>query len=92
MVNHARKEYYRTERDGSTTTTNSAESSFSLLKRGIIGTFHSVSKHHLPLYLAEFDFRWNQRKVTDGERTVAALKKAPGKRLTYKAIKKSGGA
>ena len=54
---------------------------FSLLKRGVIGTFHSVSKKHLPLYLAEFDHRYNTRKQSDGERTIAGMKKARGKRL-----------
>jgi len=67
--------------------TNTAESKFSLLKRGIIGTFHQVSKKHLPLYLAEFDHRFNNRKITDGERTVSALKLAEGKRLTLKPLK-----
>jgi transposase-like protein len=86
VVKHTVKEYARFE-DGQLTHTNTVESSFSLLKRGIVGTFHNVSKHHLPLYLAEFDHRWNHRKVSDGERTVAGLKKARGKRLTYKAIK-----
>ena len=46
----------------------------------MIGTFHQVSKKHLPLYLAEFDHRY----VTDGERTVSALKCTEGKRLTYR--------
>lgn len=69
--------------------TNTVEGSFSLLKRGIIGTFHSVSKKHLHRYLAEFDFRWNHRKVTDGERAGAAIRKTAGKRLTYHAIKKA---
>ena len=78
-VCHNRGEYSRGD-----VTTNGVESSFALLKRGIVGTFHQISKKHLPLYLAEFDFRWNQRKVTDGERTVAALKKSEGKRLMYK--------
>jgi hypothetical protein len=64
--------------------TNTIEGVFSLLKRGIVGTFHSVSGKHLPLYLAEFDHRWNHRKTSDGERTVAALKKAEGKRLMYR--------
>jgi hypothetical protein len=60
---------------------------FSLLKRGVIGTFHHVSKKHLPLYLAEFDARYSARKVTDGERTVTSLAKMEGKRLTYKTPK-----
>lgn len=78
-VCHGAGEYARGD-----VSTNGVESSFALLKRGIVGTFHQISKHHLPLYLAEFDFRWNKRKVNDGERTIAALKKMEGKRLMYK--------
>ncbi len=78
-VNHSAGEYVRGD-----AFTNTVESSFSLLKRGVMGTFHSVSEKHLPLYLAEFDHRWNLRNVTDGERTVQGLKKAEGKRLMYK--------
>jgi hypothetical protein len=85
-VKHSAKEYARRE-DGQVSHTNTVEGFFSLLKRGVIGTFHQVSKQHLHLYLAEFDHRYNHRKVTDGERTVAGLVKARGKRLTYKAIK-----
>jgi transposase-like protein len=81
-VNHRQKEYARKEGDF-TAHTNTVESSFSLIKRGVYGTFHNVSKKHLPLYLAEFDFRWNHRKATDGERTLSALKTADGKRLKY---------
>jgi transposase-like protein len=83
-VKHGIREYARGD-----VHVNTAESCFSLLKRGIIGTFHNVSAKHLPLYLAEFDHRWNHRKTTDGERTIAGLKKAEGKRLTYKAPMKS---
>jgi transposase-like protein len=86
-VKHSREEYARKEGDF-TAHTNTVESSFSLLKRGIVGTFHQVSKKHLPLYLAEFDHRFNHRKVTDGERTVSALKLAEGKRLTLKPLKR----
>ena len=86
-VKHSAKEYVRKERDFKVHT-NTVESKFSLLKRGIIGTFHQVSKKHLPLYLAEFDHRFNHRKSTDGERTVSALKLAEGKRLTLKPLKK----
>jgi len=63
---------------------NTAESFFSLLKRGVCGTFHHVSKTHLPRYCAEFEFRWNHRGVQDGERMEAAIRKAGGKRLIYK--------
>ncbi len=66
---------------------NHVESSFSLLRRGVIGTFRSLTTKYLPLYVGEFDFRFNQRKVTDGERMVAMLKKTTGKRTTLKALK-----
>ena len=85
-VKHSAKEYVRKEGEFKVHT-NTAESKFSLLKRGIIGTFHQVSKKHLPLYLAEFDHRFNNRQITDGERTFAALKTAEGKRLTLKPLK-----
>jgi hypothetical protein len=83
---HKKAEYWRKEGD-EIVTTNHAESSFSLLRRGVVGTFHTISRKHLHLYVGEFDFRFNQRHVRDGERTVAGLKKSTGKRLTYKAIK-----
>jgi transposase-like protein len=81
-VNHHIREYARGD-----VTTNSAEGYFSLLKRGVVGTFHHVSKKHLPLYLAEFDHRYSNRKITDGERTIESLLKMEGKRLTYKPLK-----
>jgi hypothetical protein len=65
--------------------TNTIESSFALVKRGIIGTYHNVSKEYLHRYLWQFDFVWNTRKLNDGERTIAAIQSAEGKRLTYKA-------
>jgi hypothetical protein len=64
--------------------TNSAESHFSLLKRGVYGTFHSISEAHLHRYLAEFDFRANTRDLSDGERAAALLAGAKGKRLLYR--------
>jgi transposase-like protein len=67
--------------------TNFAESYHSLLKRGIFGTFHHVSEKHLPRYLKEFEFRWNSRKTSDGDRTNAAIAATGGKRLTYKPLK-----
>jgi transposase-like protein len=79
-----KREFHRVEANGEVVSTNFAESSFSLLRRGVVGTFHSISRKHLPLYVAEFDFRFNNRKASDGERTVEALRKAEGKRLTYK--------
>jgi transposase len=62
---------------------NTVEGVFSLLKRGMYGTFHSVSRKHLHRYLAEFDFRYNVRKIEDGERTALAIRNASGRRLTY---------
>jgi transposase-like protein len=60
-VNHLAKEYVRYE-DGDCITTNTIESAFSLLKRGIIGSWHRISAKHLPAYLAEMEFRFNRRK------------------------------
>jgi len=65
-------------------TTNTAESYFALLKRGVAGTFHHISKQHIAKYCDEFAFRWNHRKVNDGTRAEHAILGAEGKRLTYK--------
>ena len=77
-TNHSRHEYLR-----GLVHSNTAESYFSLLKRGIMGSFHHVSVKHLHRYCDEFSFRWNYRKDSDAARTAAALKAADGKRLTY---------
>jgi len=82
-VKHCANEFSRHEGEN-VVTTASVESFFSLLKRGVIGTFHHISAQHLPLYLAEFDHRHTCRKMTDGQRTDAGLTKAAGKRLIYK--------
>jgi transposase-like protein len=58
-VNHSHKEYVRV---GTDIHTNTVESAFSLLKRGIIGSWHKISTKHLPAYLAEMEFRFNRRK------------------------------
>ncbi|HEX3357427.1 MAG TPA: IS1595 family transposase [Tepidisphaeraceae bacterium] len=79
-VNHSVGEYQNAEG----LNTNTAESYFGLLKRGLHGTFHHVSKHHLHRYCSEFDFRWNGRTASDTERRDAAVKGAEGKRLMYK--------
>lgn len=60
-VNHGAREYVRYE-DGECVTTNTIESAFSLLKRGIMGSWHKISAKHLPAYLAEMEFRFNRRK------------------------------
>ena len=58
-----------------------------ILKRGVVGTFHSVSEQHLQRYCDEFSFRWNTRSalgIEDTERAALAIKGARGKRLTYR--------
>ncbi|HEY5296435.1 MAG TPA: IS1595 family transposase [Verrucomicrobiae bacterium] len=80
FVNHGTKQYA----DGNVTT-NTAESSFAILKRGIMGIYHAVSKEHLHRYVGEFDFRWNTRYLNDGERTVLAMQGAISKRLVMPA-------
>lgn len=80
-VNHSAGEYVR-----GIAHTNTVESSFAILKRGLYGTFHNVSEAHLQRYADEFDFRWNHRVklgFSDTERTVEMLKGIKGKRLMY---------
>ena len=83
-VIHSHGEYSRRNADGSKSGINSCESFFSLLKRGVYGSWHHVSREHLPKYANEFAFRWNTRFLTDGGRTEAAIGMVTGKRLTYK--------
>lgn len=78
-VCHSAREYVRGD-----VHTNTAESSFAIVKRGLMGIYHSVSKKYLHRYLWQFDFVWNHRKLNDGERTVLAIKSAEGKRLMYR--------
>jgi transposase-like protein len=77
-VRHSAKEYARGD-----VNTNSVEGFFSIFKRGMRGVYQHCKEKHLHRYLAEFDFRYNTRKITDMERTVAAVRGAEGKRLTY---------
>ena len=82
VVNHTLKEYSRGD-----VTTNTVESSFAILKRGLYGTFRHVSEQHLQRYVTEFDFRWNTRTklgFSDVDRAEVALKNIGGKRLTYR--------
>jgi transposase-like protein len=79
-VNHKAKEYSRYE-GGICVSTNSVEGYFANLKRGINGVYHHVGKQHLHRYLSEFDFRYNARKLNDGDRSLLAIKGVNGKRL-----------
>ena len=84
VVNHSKDEYV--SKDGKTHI-QTAEAFFAILKRGVFGTFHSVSEQHLQRYVTEFAFRWNNRSalgVEDFERAAELLKGAAGKRLTYR--------
>lgn len=81
-VRHNIKEYVNPENPN--IHTNTIEGFFSLLKRGIIGVYHNVSKKHLHRYCSEFEYRYNTRDVDDGDRTSMAIKKAEGKRLRYR--------
>ncbi len=81
-VNHGIEEYVRGDAH-----TNTVESYFATLKRGITGTYHHVSQQHLKRYLAEFDFRYNERAkldVNDADRAKRAVRGVVGKRVTYK--------
>jgi transposase-like protein len=81
-VNHRSGEYVR-----GPVYTNTVESYFAILKRGLYGTYHHVSSKHLRRYCGEFDFRYNNRSalgVEDMQRTTNALAGIAGKRLTYR--------
>jgi RNase P/RNase MRP subunit p29 len=84
VVVHSKGEYVK--KDG-ITHTQTVESFFSLLKRGVFGSFHSVSEQHLQRYVDEFAFRWNTRSALgseDIERANLLIKATAGKRLTYR--------
>jgi len=83
-VNHSRGEYQRKHDDGSIASINTAESFFSLLKRGVVGAWHHVSRKHLPKYANEFAFRWSHRNITDGERLQRFVPMIANKRITYR--------
>jgi transposase-like protein len=81
VVNHSAREYVTT---GGFKHSNTVENFFSIFKRGVIGTYHHMSEAHLARYCREFDFRYNNRKISDAERTTIAIKGARGKRLMYR--------
>lgn len=82
VVNHGIDEYVRGE-----AYTNTIEGYFSILKRGIVGTYHHVSPQHLKRYLGEFDYRYNERQsleVDDALRMEKSIQGIVGKRMTYR--------
>ena len=81
VVNHTAGEYGRGR-----VHTNTVEGSFSIFKRGMKGIYQHCSEKHLHRYVAEFEFRYNNRAALgcdDGERSRNALRGLTGKRLTY---------
>ena len=78
-VNHSIKEYARGD-----VTTNSAEGFFGIFKRGMRGVYQHCKEKNLHRYVAEYDFRYNTRRMSDEERTLLAIKGGEGKRLTYR--------
>jgi transposase-like protein len=83
-VNHRMSEYVRGD-----VTTNHAEGYFSQLKRSIDGTHHRVSAEHLHRYLAEFDYRYSPRKISDTRRMERLMGQVGGRRLAYRQPRKS---
>lgn len=82
VVNHSAGEYVRGDIH-----TNTVEGYFSVFKRGMKGVYQHCDEKHLHRYLAEFDFRYNNRVrlgVSDEERAAKMIKGAQGKRLTYR--------
>jgi transposase-like protein len=80
-VDHSKGEYVRDD-----VHTNTLEGFFSIFKRGLIGIYQHIDQKHIDRYLAEFDFRYNNRAklgIDDIQRTDRAIKGAVGKRLTY---------
>ena len=91
-VDHSKEEYVRYELGRVTIHTNTVEGFFSVFKRGMRGTYQHCSEKHLHRYLAEFDFRYNNRiglGVDDNQRAASLLEGVKGKRLTYKASSSS---
>ncbi len=87
IVQHGKGEYVR--RDDETIHTNTIEGYFSIFKRGMKGVYQHCGKQHLHRYVAEFEFRYNNRVATglhDSERADRALLGVVWKRLTYETI------
>jgi transposase-like protein len=77
---HSNREFSR----GNGNHSNTAENFFSILKRGVVGTYHHMSATHMHRYLAEFDMRYSTKTSTDAERAATILKGMEGRRLTYR--------
>jgi len=83
-VDHNKGQYVRKG-----ASTNKAENYFSQLKRSIDGTHHHVSVEHLPRYLAEHDYRYSTKDISDSDRMRRLVAQSRGRRLTYRTVKAS---
>ena len=85
-VNHNEDEYVRVEEDCTVVTTNPIEAFFSQLKRSVDGTHHHISKEHLHRYLAEHDFRYSTRDLSDAQRMTELMQSVGGRRLSWRPL------
>jgi transposase-like protein len=69
--------------DDPTIHTQGIENYWSLVKRGIVGTWHHVGVPYLDQYLREFDYRFNRRKISDEQRFAALFSQVSGRRVTW---------
>jgi len=83
-VKHAVGQYSRYTPQGEQVTTNRIEGFWAGLKRQVHGTHHSVSRKHLHRYVAEVEFKYNNRGLTDADRMVKLIQASGNRRLTYK--------
>lgn len=84
-VDHSKGEYVRGPAH-----TGTVDAFYGLLKRGHYGVFHVISPKYLSRYVSEFDYRYSRRAVTDGARTLTALRTMDGKRLRLVDLKANG--
>jgi transposase-like protein len=85
-IRHNAGQYVRYTQEGEQVTTNRIEGFWAGLKRQIHGTHHSVSRKHLQRYVSEAEFKYNNRDLNDGERTVKLIQACDHRRLTYKEL------
>jgi transposase-like protein len=83
-IRHNAGQYVRYTADNEQVTTNRIEGVWANMKRQIGGTHHSVTRKHLHRYVSEVEFKYNNRKLTDGERTVKLIQASEHRRLTYR--------
>ena len=91
FVKHCAGEYNRDKKDKDGRTaykinTNSIEGFWSQLKRGIDGIYHWVSKKHVQMYINEFTYRYNNKKMNDNEIFATWFDSIVGKRLYYRGL------